>query len=399
MTLTLDYPGTFAQAIISPDITPGDRLLLKEGTFSADFVATLNGVEASPIIILPFASDTPVIDGSFYTRGQWQVIKSLEITDADFTDRENNIPIHDGMRLELSAANIRAENCVIHNCRQGILIDATTSGEIYGCVIFHNGWSEPDRGHGHGVYLSNNSDTPKKITDCVLYGQFGWGLHCYAEGNGSAELLRNIQVEGCTMFGNGGGNIIGGVGMGTTVRTSCLKSCYVYDDLQIGGVSTGSIGFTLQDCVIVGNLTMLYYAGTPTITGNKFFGNVTITNGDTGQVVDHEALFPDNEYLPTFPDAVYLRANTYDANRANLTIFNGSQAGTIEVDVSAIYANGTELSVHNVQDYFTDIQALTVTAGTITVDMQAINRSVAAPVGWSAPATTFPQFGAFVVTA
>jgi hypothetical protein len=45
-----------------------------------------------------------------------------------------------------------------------------------------------------------------------------------------------------------------------------------------------------------------------------------------------------------------------------------------------------------------DVQELTVAGdGTITVDMQAANRSVATPIAWDAPATTFPEFGCFVL--
>jgi hypothetical protein len=59
-------------------------------------------------------------------------------------------------------------------------------------------------------------------------------------------------------------------------------------------------------------------------------------------------------------------------------------------------ASGT-VKAYNVQDYFTDIQTLTITAGVITVNMQAANRTVATPVLWTAPAKTFPQFGAFIL--
>jgi hypothetical protein len=55
------------------------------------------------------------------------------------------------------------------------------------------------------------------------------------------------------------------------------------------------------------------------------------------------------------------------------------------------------VQARNVQDYFSDIQMVTVTVGKITVNMQAVNRTVATPVGWAAPATTFPKFGAFVL--
>ncbi|HEU4340992.1 MAG TPA: hypothetical protein VFU31_05425, partial [Candidatus Binatia bacterium] len=192
--------------------------------------------------------------------------------------------------------------------------------------------------------------------------------------------------------------IIGGSGYGSTARNCTLKSCYLYDDTQIGGLTSGCIDFTLQDCVIIGNVKMLYFGNLPTITDNKFYGTVAIKDGNNGgQVVDHKTLFPNNEYLSAVPGAAYLRANAYDATRANLTIFNGSQANTIEVDVSSIYPNGTQVQAINVQDYFNDIQNLTVAAGKITVNMQAENRTIAAPQGWTAPATVFPSFGCFVL--
>jgi len=75
-----------------------------------------------------------------------------------------------------------------------------------------------------------------------------------------------------------------------------------------------------------------------------------------------------------------------------LTIYNEAQADNIQVDVSALTTSGI-VNAHNVQDYFNDIQSLEVTDGQIIINMQAVNRTVAKPVGWTAPATTFPSFG------
>jgi len=48
-----------------------------------------------------------------------------------------------------------------------------------------------------------------------------------------------------------------------------------------------------------------------------------------------------------------------------------------------------------VQDYFNDIQVLPIKGGVVGIDM--VHRTVSSPVGWNAPASTFPQFGAFVL--
>ena len=111
-----------------------------------------------------------------------------------------------------------------------------------------------------------------------------------------------------------------------------------------------------------------------------------------------EAAVVDNDNnWTTVGNTYFLRANTYDANRANLTIYNQDAVNTVTADVSSIYSNGDTINARNVQDYFVDIQTLTVAGGNITVNMQAANRTVATPVQWTAPASTFPTFGCFVL--
>jgi hypothetical protein len=406
MSTTLDYPGTLAQAIISPDITPGDRLLLRTHTYSADYSVSLEGVQDGVIAILPYTGDAPIINGSIYIHKPYVTLQSLVISDADFTTRETqdtgsapaDIPTHDGVRIETPAQGASIINAIIHDCRQGTLKDVTIPYvTYYGSLIYYNGWSAPNRGHGHGIYAANGNDTPLIISDCIIHSNFGYNLHSYGETSGGVEILKNIRVEGLTTFGSFDGNIIGGSGNGATVRTSWIKNSCLKDNLNIGFVLAGCTDFILTGNVIIGNLTMLFYGATPTITGNKFYGTVAITNGDTSQLLDAPTVFPNNEYLSAFPNHVDLRANAYDANRAKLTIFNGSEAASVSVDVSAIFGQSGTVQARNVQDYFTDIQTLTITGGSMTVNMQAMNRTVAAPQGWTAPATTFPSFGCFIL--
>jgi hypothetical protein len=382
-----------------------DRLNLANGSYggapeNGHYVVAIGGNSLGNATI---RSGSAILQGSLRLANSYITVSNIEIYDADFIDREteetssvpSDIPNTPGVKIEYGYSKII--NCIIHDTQQGILA-LGTNNEFYGNLIYYNGWSAPNRGHGHGIYAANNNETPLRIIDNIIHSQFGYNLHCYAEGgDGSVELLQNIQVEGCTVFGSYDGDRIGGSGYGSTVRTSWMKNCCIYDDIRIGGVTSGCTDFTLQNNVIIGNLTMLFYGATPTITGNKFFGTVAITNGDTPELLDAPTVFPDNEYLSAIPDVVDLRANTYDANKAKLTIFNGSEADTVNVDVSAIFGQSGTVKAHNVQDYFVDIQTLTITSGSITMNMQAANRTVATPQGWTAPAKTFPTFGAFVL--
>jgi hypothetical protein len=405
MNGTLVDPYDLTTALTNPygNIKENHTIWMLGGVYSGNFNEHNKLVG---VAIKKHPTETPIIDGSFYTSGQVS-IHGLIVYDADFTDRESSeagslpsdIPLYDGIRAENPAQATKMINNVIHDCRQGIFKDGIIpSVEFYGNLIYYNGWSGPDKQHGHGIYASNANDTALRIINNVIHSQFGYGLHCWAEnGDGSIELLRNIQIEGCTLFGNDSGSIIGGSEAGSTVRTSWMKNCCIKENIQIGGITSGCTEFALTGNVIIGNLAMLFYGPNPTITGNKFFGTVAIKNGDTGQTLDAPTVFPDNEYLSAIPDHIDLRANIYDEKKAKLTIFNGSSANTVDVDVSVIFGVSGTVKAHNVQDYFTDIQTLTITAGVITVNMQAINRTVAIPQGWTAPATTFPEFGSFVL--
>lgn len=418
MTLTRQYPGTLTDALASPYVNPGDRLLFQTGTYSGDFMCTLTGSSLKPIDLLPNVGSSPVLNGSFYSHGQWLILRKMEIKDADFLTRStletgslpSDIPYRDGIRLEVPAMNVRIENCVVHDCRQGVLQDAGSTGhEINGLLAYYNGWSAPDRGHGHAVYVANSGLDVKLFKNCALHSNFGYGFHIYGQNlDPAASILQNIHVDGCTMFDNGvlvnlpNGNLIGGSGQGTTVRNSWMKNCHTYRDaVNIGFLTAGSIDFILQDNVFCGDFTMLYYGALPTITGNKFYGSVSIKDGNTGLMVDAAAIFPANEYhVSGIPDLVFVDPNDYQADRALVTIYNNAASNSIVVDLTSVagLVAGDTVKVHNVQDYFSDIQTLVLDAGKhIDIDMRLVNHTVAVPQGWPAPASVFPVFGCFIL--
>ena len=72
--------------------------------------------------------------------------------------------------------------------------------EIFGCLIYYNGYDATDRGHGHGIYSANDpGNSMKKIYDNMIHDQYGYGLHAYTEGGD----LDNIEYKGNTVFDNG----------------------------------------------------------------------------------------------------------------------------------------------------------------------------------------------------
>lgn len=368
MTETV-YNGTLAQAL-ADDIPIGDRLLLKQGTFTADYTFPLSGVS-----VLSYPGERAKVNGKVISNGNALTFQNLEFAYLDWVTREalepggspSNIP---DKGVSIFTPNVKFINCIFHDLPTLGLWTPATNAEFYGCIIYHNGWSGPDRGHGHGLYVQNNAPT-KIIKDCIIFNNFGYGIHAYTEGG----KINNFVFDGCVCFGAGSlygtkyNNIL--IGGYQVANNIIIKNCMTYG---AGGVNVG------------------YVAGaTNVILEDNYFPdgiqkvNTQIAN-ETG-----------NYYGPAIGNRVFLRPNQYEPNRANLVVYNEAQVDTVEMDISAIYANGTQVQARNVQDYFSDIQILTVTNGKITVNMQAINRTVAVPIGWTAPATTFPQFGCFVL--
>jgi hypothetical protein len=66
-------------------------------------------------------------------------------------------------------------------------------------LIYHNGTTGPTRGHGHGIYAKGNAGV-KHIADNVLWDNYGYGIHCFAEND---ERVNNMQIIGNFLFSNG----------------------------------------------------------------------------------------------------------------------------------------------------------------------------------------------------
>jgi hypothetical protein len=346
------------------------------GTYSGAFTNSL-----AEVVTFQPDTTTPKIDGELIVNGSDVIFKGLEIYYTGWTDRENTDENSADDIATLGDLNVRAPrvkfiNCIIHDLKLPYIGQEAVGAEFYGCVLYHNGWLAPLRGHGHGLYLQNSEATQMKVRDCIIHDCFGWGLHAYA-GNG-ATLLKNIVMEGNTCLRSGS--------LSGTARPDILlggdsgqsTGCSIKSNMTYGGsvgVSFYEAGAALQD------FTNNYCPNDK----NQAWGGYTAVN-ESG-----------NYWGSAIGNEVFLRANDYDSNRANLTIYNQAAANTVNVDVSSVFGASGTVKAYNVQDYFTDIQTLTISSGSITVNMQAVNRTVATPDSWDAPATTFPAFGCFVL--
>jgi hypothetical protein len=118
--------------------------------------------------------------------------------------------------------------------------------ELYGCLIYDNGWPATDRGHGHAVYTQNQDGT-KVVADCIMTGGHGYTMHAYGS---KKAYVDNYRIEGnivykADLFLVGGGrpsrhilvqkNLLHGVSMQIGYGAPYNEDCEVRDNLIVDG--------------------------------------------------------------------------------------------------------------------------------------------------------------------
>ena len=207
---------------------------------------------------------------------------------------------------------------VIHHCRQGVSFwTGARDSELYGCIIFDNGWLGVDRGHGHAIYTQNNEGL-KTIADCIMTGGYGFTMHAY--GSSRADV-NNYLVEGNICY-RGGTFLIGGGKPSQHIRV--FQNVLYGISMQLGYSAPYNEDCEVRDNLIVnGGLTI-----------NKF--RKVVKEGNT--ILAKEAKRP-------LGVQVFLRPSRYDSGRAHLAVFNPDRESTVLVDPGSFLKVGDRYRV------------------------------------------------------
>ncbi len=414
---SLDAPWDLQTALGQPpSVHPGDTVWLRGGTYVGTFIATLNGTADRPIVVRQYPGEYATIDcaslanPAISVRGSYTWFWGFEVMSSD-THRQTlqtgsspaEITRGDGFQIYQDSQGdthpgLKFINLVVHDLRQGFSFwQEAVDGEISGCIIYYNGWTAPDRGHGHGIYTQNQTGT-KTIEGNIIFSGFGLGIQAYGS---ETSHLDNFLVQGNTLFNSGDLEPTGGsrnllIGGSSVAHDPKILNNAFYRLYGGGGVETDfKLGYNAacQEPTIVGN-----YVATSvdinctdmTIAGNTFYG--TPIQGVT------KSQFPDSTYLSSQPGApdVFVQPNTYEPGRANVTVFNWPHQDAVAVDLSGVLAIGSDYEIRNAQNYFGPIVASgRYAGGAVSIPMTGL--APAAPIGLPAPAPTGPEFNAFVV--
>jgi hypothetical protein len=409
-----EHPWDLATAFAHPPaLQPGDTLWLRGGQYAGPFTSELVGDPDAPIIVRALPGVRAVLDGgtayasTLQVNGAYVWYWGFEVMRSD-PDRVTDIGGSSPPDLSRGHSNgvnvfghhVRLINLIVHDDGEGFgFWTPAEDSEIYGSLVYNNGWLGPDRGHGHAIYTQNLNGT-KRIYDNILFNQFSYGIHAYTEGGS----IQGFDIAGNLWFNNG--IIAGGE---DTLKDNCLvgglqpaarvalreNAGWAHSDtersVRLGYDHEGNQGVTLLDNYFVGETRFAQPWQSITMNGNTFYSLVT-------GYVDTTA-YPDNTYLTARPSGakVILRPNQYEPGRAHIAIYNWDLAASVAVDVSSVLSPGTTYELRNAQDFWAEpVLAGTYTGSPLVVPMQAL--PAATPIGWPVSLTpTGPEFNVFVL--
>lgn len=313
--------------------------------------------------------------------------------------------------------DVRYINLIIHDTTDGLTMQTgnsptyygVTNGVIYGNIIYYAGWKGTDRGHGHAIYPQNwNTNSARTIAENVMFRSFSCNAQLYNE-SAMTEVNTNFQ-----------GNVIFASGMpGTSNYPERNFTCSGDADPVADGTvtmhenllySTEVIGSDFQ----IGLPDPVHYYTNPNVhdnfmprigvqatmsgtTANITGNTLTHTEGDDFDIASQNTFRSE----PLTGLDVFVRPNSYEAQRAHIIVYNWDLSSTVSISLSSLgFQIGDRYAIYNCQDilgdpvtygYYTatDITLPMTTAGGLTQAQPSAN--------YTKPLVTWPEFNVFLV--
>jgi hypothetical protein len=406
---TRESPWELAAALSGGKaVQPGDTIWLREGLYAAPngtYECRLHGTAEKPIIVRDYRGERATVDGAILLppgSGNYVWFWGLEVMTS--APRPEQPTLTDDLKRPWGGFNVQGGigskyiNCIVHDTNQAFSFwIGAVDAEIYGCIIYHNGWLGPDRGHGHAIYTQNDQGT-KRLVDNIMFDQFGWGIHAYGS---ERAYVNGYHIEGNISFCNGNAagaaypNILVGGGRPSERIEVVDNVCYHArrgKNVELGYSAPYNVDLVCRGNRIFGGDPALQVKGwrQAEVTGNEVWGPNTLVrvylpedrqfepyrwrgsrytlSGELnvaafsydGKVMDFgewQAATGFDEgsrsvplqLLSYMPTAVVVRANAYEPGRAHIAVYSG---GAGPVDLSKVLRPGTRYEIRNVQTYW-----------------------------------------------
>lgn len=369
-------PWTLERALSgSPPLPAGSTIWLRGGVYRcADrtpngsfHLLRHRGTVEQPIVFRAAPGERATLDGGLVLGSNlaeespahvW--VRDLEVTVSEANRRTgqtgswpNDLGGPFGGVTLLASKDCRLINLVIHgNIGSGLNLWAPAiDAEVYGCIIAGNGWTAPDRGHGHGIY-AQNLEGWKTVRHCLITVPDDRGGQL-AQFYGSEKAhLENFRVVENIAYGGGRHTrlLLGG---GSVSRNHHVRGNAIhFASLQLGYGAKGNTGGEVVGNVVSrGVLRLLHYEDC-VVRDNLLVGD-TIQASECASTIDlaeNEVRRTEGEF-PAEPRIV-LHPNEHDPARVHLAIFNWSRREKVSIPVEGILGPGDRYRLHDPADFF-----------------------------------------------
>lgn len=310
---TKESPWDLGSSLLSKKVEPGSTVWLKGGEYKGNYEAKLKGTADKPIVVRPLPGERVTIVDSGLRIGEaaYVWIRDLEIRGSAPVEKRvttqkgswpGDLPGTNGLDI-YGGQGCKFINLVIHdNVLGGVgWWVGSTDSELYGCLIYNNGWKGPDRDHGHGVYTQNR-DGVKTIANCVVSVP-AWGgsysIHAYGS---SRAWVDHYVIEDNIVYGRGP-FLVGG---GRPSRNIRVARNYLHQiGMQVGYTAPENEDCEVRDNVVPAGLRIDKY-------------KKAVDEGNVRQMPPFKAV-----WIP----------NKYDPDRAHVAVYNGAKAAAVDVEV------------------------------------------------------------------
>ena len=342
----------------SGPVTPGDRVLMQAGTYLGQFTSSLSGTADDPIQFIADPTERVILDSNIEgdtsgltIEGEWTEFYGLEITSSSDV-REERVS-----GVTIYGANTKLVNSVIYDTAQGVSFwTPAVDSELYGNIIYNNGYNGPTRGHGHAIYMQNDEGTKRLANNIIFFG-YGFGIHAYTEGGSlrGFDIVDNTwfrtgaSVPGSSVAGTSDGCLVGGLQPVAETELVGNHSWGPSADARSTRIGWGgdvqNEDITFLDNYFVGRVGFQGHWESGTLEGNSFYGE--LSGADPAE-------YPNNTYSQELPTGsrVVIQPNEYDPRRSDLIIYNWEELESISADLSQALEEGQAFEIYSVFDLF-----------------------------------------------
>jgi len=338
---TREAPWDIASALDgNKKIAAGDTLWILEGTYKRrpkeQFEVRLIGSAEQPVQVRAEVGKRVTIDGGLAVQdpSAFVWIRDLEIL---VSEPQPTAPLSKGTNPPeftrpwgglhmFGGKNCKFINLVIHECRQGVSWwKGSIDSDLYGCVIYGNGWPGVDRGHGHCIYTQNKDGT-KLLSNCILTAVLKGQQTLQAYGSKNADV-DNYLCEDNVAY-DMGRFLIGGGRPSHNIRV--YRNHLYKVDMQLGYDSPEN-----EDC---------------DVSNNRIFrGGISIQKFMTVKK-ENNWIFKEEEQPKK--NESFLLPNKYDPTRAHLIVYNWTGEKTAAVPVGDFLKDGESFALYDPKGLF-----------------------------------------------